>query len=42
VPGLGKGDVLNAPDFTVTALHAYHLDFGLTADQPLRRRRRGR
>jgi hypothetical protein len=33
VPGLGQGDVLNAPDFTVTALHAYHLDFGLTADQ---------
>jgi hypothetical protein len=33
VPGLGKGDVLSAPDFTVTALHAFHLDFGLTADQ---------
>jgi L-ascorbate metabolism protein UlaG (beta-lactamase superfamily) len=33
VPGRGKGDVLSAPGFTVTALHAYHLDFGLTADQ---------
>jgi L-ascorbate metabolism protein UlaG (beta-lactamase superfamily) len=33
VPGLGKGDVFSAPGFTVTALHAYHLDFGLTADQ---------
>ncbi len=33
VPGLGKGDVISAPGFTVTALHAYHLDFGLTAGQ---------
>jgi len=33
VPGLGKGDVVSGPGFTVTALHAYHLDFGLTAGQ---------
>jgi L-ascorbate metabolism protein UlaG (beta-lactamase superfamily) len=33
VPGHGKGDVLSGPGFTVTALHAYHLDFGLTPAQ---------
>jgi L-ascorbate metabolism protein UlaG (beta-lactamase superfamily) len=33
VPGRGKGDVISGPGFAVTALHAYHLDFGLTAAQ---------
>jgi hypothetical protein len=36
VPGRGKGGVLSGTGFTVTALHAFHLDIGLTDTQALR------